>query len=118
MRRSAIVLAILAAAPVAANDAVSIKLTPTVAKQAPAAMVVSTRIAAHEDNRALIVSAESPYYFLSSEVPLDGHRAPRARDFLFRNLPPGEYEVTMKLIGSRGPRAAASRLFIVAGHPN
>jgi len=43
------------------------------------------------------VVAESTEFYRSSEIELDGARAPRTSLFEFRSLPPGTYEVRATL---------------------
>jgi hypothetical protein len=97
------------------SESLQLKLLSPRAAHAPAWLVVRTSVEVDADNRALEVSAESDSYFRSSRVPLDGSRAPRFNEFIFRDLPVGEFQVTATLIGTRGQRAVQSRWFIVAG---
>ena len=54
--------------------------------------------------------AESPEFYRSSEIQLDGENTPSLSVFEFRNLPTGLYQVTGVLIGASGERAKVSRL--------
>jgi len=76
---------------------------------APANLIVRAMIASDADNRAVQIVAESPEFYRSSEIQLDGDRAPRTTMFEFRSLPPGTYEVKATLRGSRGAERAAVR---------
>jgi hypothetical protein len=71
-------------------------------------------VEADHDNRALEVVAESPDFYRSSYIQLEGAQAQRTSVVQFRNLPSGRYRVTGTLVGSVGPRAAVSRVFEVA----
>ena len=62
-------------------------------------------IEADQDNRAVEIIAESADFYRSSEIQLEGDKAPRTTNFEFRSLPPGTYEVRALLIGTGG-RAA------------
>ena len=97
------------------GDALTVRIIPGLTASAPAAVAVLAMIPNHQDNRALRVVAESSDFYRSSQVELNGERAPRTNHFLFRNLPVGEYELTVILGGVRGQRAASSRAFYVTG---
>jgi hypothetical protein len=92
-----------AALPVGAgeSDRLTLRVSPAVAF-APANLVVRATIAADESNRAVEIVAESESFYRSSEIQLEGDRAPRTNMFEFRSLPPGNYEVRATLRGSRG----------------
>ena len=74
---------------------------------APAYLHVRTIIEADADNRHLEIVAESDDFYSSSQIQLDGARAPRVATFLFRALPSGVYKVTGTLFGTDGERATA-----------
>jgi hypothetical protein len=76
---------------------------------APANLIVRAMILQNPDNRAVEVVAESPDFYRSSEVELDGENAPRTNTFEFRSLPSGTYEVKATLIGSDGQARAQAR---------
>jgi hypothetical protein len=103
--------------PVAnSGEPLTIRVRPVVAR-APALLTIETTIEQHSDNRALEVVAESADFFSSSQAPLDGERAPRTSQFVFKSLPAGTYEVTATLIGTQGRRAAQNRRVLVAAGP-
>jgi len=91
-----------------APDPVTLKTTPQVAF-APATLVVRATIAADAHNRAIEVVADSGDFFRSSAIELEGDRAPRTNMFEFRSLPPGNYEVSARLIGDDGRQRAIAR---------
>ncbi len=66
-------------------------------------------ITANESNRAVQIVAESETFYRSSEIQLEGDRAPRTSQFEFRSLPPGTYEVRATLLGSRGEERSTAR---------
>jgi len=70
----------------------TVRVTPAVAF-APANLIVRTHIEADADNRAITIVAESNDFYRSSEVQLDGDRAPRTSTFEFRSLPSGTYQI-------------------------
>jgi hypothetical protein len=94
--------------PIGAGERITMKVSPAVAF-APANLVVRTTIEADADNRAVEIVAESPDFYRSSEIQLEGDRAARTTTFEFRSLPPGTYEVRAKLVGVDGQQRAAVR---------
>src|SRR5207249_10128857 len=60
----------------AAGDKLSVRVSPTVAF-APANLTIRTMVEADPDNHAVRISAESPDFYRSSEVGLEGEDAPR-----------------------------------------
>jgi hypothetical protein len=94
--------------PVGACERMTMKVSPAVAF-APANLVVRTTIEADAGNRAIEIVAESPDFYRSSEMQLEGDKAARTTMFEFRSLPPGTYEVRAKLLGADGQTRAAVR---------
>ena len=84
------------------------KVSPEVAF-APADLVVRTSIEANPDNRALEVIIDSPDFYRSSLIELEGELAPRTTVVEIRNLPGGEYVVTTRLVGPSGQTRSALR---------
>lgn len=99
------ILVVVATLPAGAGEPMVLKVTPAVAF-APANLIVRAFVEADAENRAIAVVAESDDFYRSSEIQLDGDRAPRTNTFEFRSLPPGNYSVKAMLIGRRSePRA-------------
>ena len=94
--------------PIGAGERITMKVSPAVSF-APANLVVRATIEADADNRAVEIVAESPDFYRSSEIQLEGDRAARTTTFEFRSLPPGTYEVRAKLLGVDGQQRAAVR---------
>jgi hypothetical protein len=88
------------------HDRLTLRVSPSVSF-APANLVVRATILADPENRAVEISAESPDFYRSSEIQLDGDRAPRTSLFEFRSLPPGNYEIKATLRGSAGEERAS-----------
>jgi hypothetical protein len=84
-------------------------LTMRVMNHAPATLVVHLSVEHGPDNRALVVTVESPDFYRSSRIQLDGDRSPRTSVFQLRGLPTDTYEVTGTLVGERGPKASVMR---------
>jgi hypothetical protein len=91
----------LAGAPLGAGERITIKVSPAIAF-APANLLVRATIPADADNRAVQIVAESADFYRSSEMPLEGERAPRTTTFEFRSLPSGIYQVSANLMGVNG----------------
>jgi hypothetical protein len=77
---------------------------------APGHLVVQTQIEPDPANRAIRVIAESPAFYRSSEILLDGDAAPRRNSFEFKDLPSGSYDLHVTLLDGKGePRALVMR---------
>ena len=103
----AVVMAVITS-PVGAGERMTMKVSPAIAF-APANLVVRTTIEADAGNRSIEIVAESPDFYRSSEMQLEGDKAARTTTFEFRSLPPGTYEVRAKLYGADGQARAAVR---------
>jgi hypothetical protein len=105
-------------APAALNggDALRMQVSPAI-QRAPAMLTVRVMVESSAENRLLQVVAESPTFYRSSEVEVDGASASPLRIFQFRGLPTGVYEVTGVLVGTQGRRATISRVAQVVPSP-
>ena len=113
MKTTMVFLGFLGFAPavaVGARDAdrLSMRVSPSVCF-APATLVVRATIASDADNRVVLFVAESQEFYRSSEIQLEGDRAPRTSVVEFRSLPPGLYEVKTVLLGATGDERASVR---------
>jgi hypothetical protein len=101
LRTLLVIALIVVAAPLGAAGPprLSMQASPSVAV-APANLVVRMTIEADDDNRAIEIIAESDEIYRSSEIPLDGARAPRTNRVEFRDLPGGLYTILAVLKGS------------------
>ena len=95
-----------AASPIRANDRLALRVSPTVSF-APANLVVRATVEANRDNRSIEIVAESDDFYRSSQMQLDGDRAPRTTLFEFRSLPTGYYQVRATLRGVSGNELAS-----------
>lgn len=91
-----------------AGECLSMKVSPRQAL-APVNLRVTVRIEPNADNRVLTIVADSPGFYRSSQIQLEGERAARITTFEFRSLPPGTYEVRANLLGADGRSRAMSR---------
>ena len=93
------------AMPAHAADRVSIRVSPSVAF-APANLFVRATVDVNAENRSLEIIAESADFYRSSEITLDGDRAPRVTLMQFKSLPGGSYQVRAVLRGPAGREIA------------
>jgi hypothetical protein len=94
--------------PLGAGERITMKVSPAISF-APANLVVRAMIEANAENRAVEIIAESQDFYRSSQIQLEGEKAPRTNTFEFRSLPPGTYEVRANLLGADGQQRAAVR---------
>jgi hypothetical protein len=90
---------------VAAADAVTVSVSPSVAQE-PAQITVRVTVEPNPDNRALEVTTESTDFFRKSHRQLDGDRASRTSLFEYRGLPAGDYDVRVVVIDEEGSEQA------------
>jgi hypothetical protein len=77
---------------------------------APAAVRIRAIVIPDVENRALQIVVESGSYYRSSLVPLDGANAAAITETTLKNIPGGEYEVTVALVDVTGrPRTMDRR---------
>jgi len=76
---------------------------------APASLFVRATVDAHKENRTLEIIAESAEFFRSSEIALDGDRAPRVTLLQFKSVPGGSYEVRAVVRGVAGQELASTK---------
>ena len=101
MRRLRTVTALLAvtlsAVGLAAGDpALELRVHPRTCLS-PCTIRVIIRAQPHESNRALVLELDSPAYFRSSEISLEGSNAALIHEREFESLPAGPYEVRVLL---------------------
>jgi hypothetical protein len=87
----------------------TMQVSPAMAP-APAFISVRAHVEANDENRYLEIVAQSPDFYRSSRISLDGDRAPRLSVFQFPGLPEGLYEVSGTLVGTGGRRGTVTRL--------
>lgn len=102
------ILMLIAAMPLGAGERMTMKVSPSFAF-APANLLVRAMVEADAQNRAVAIVAQSADFYRSSEIQLEGAKAPRTSIFEFRSLPPGSYEVTAALFGADGRERAIVR---------
>lgn len=87
-----------------ADSILRIKVTPQISS-APASVRILAMVKPDAANRALEIVADSGQFYRSSLVGLDGANAAEITETTFKNLPGGEYEVTVTLVGADGKRS-------------
>ena len=88
IRGLVLTLLVLSTVPLGAGERIGVRVTPSVAF-APADLQVRASVPADDDNRALQVIAESHNFYSSSEIQLDGDKAPTTTTVEFRTVPVG-----------------------------
>jgi hypothetical protein len=96
-----VVIGVLTTTAGTAAARLSLKVTPQAAF-APVNLRVSVTIEPNASNRTLAVMADSEDFYRSSEVPLEGDRAPHVVTVEFRGVPGGDYQITGMLIDQTG----------------
>ena len=103
-----VVAALLGVKPGVAENRLRIEVWPHVST-APANVRVRAIVPPNAENRALQVSAESGEFFRSSYVPLSGIDAAMVTETMFKNLPGGEYEISVTLVDTQGHATSMDR---------
>jgi len=93
---------------VGAVEKFTMKASPEVSF-APAHLTVRTVVEPDPDNRALEIVIDSPDFYRSSLVQLEGDQAPRTSIVEFRSVPGGSYEISARLLGQGGESRAFTR---------
>lgn len=107
-------LLVLLEIPLQAGERLTMRVWPSFAV-APGAVRVRATVEANSDNRAIRIVADSRDFYRSSEIPLDGERAPRTTVVDFSSLPAGTYRVTAMLIDAQDRTTATRQFTFVCG---
>ncbi|HEY3042668.1 MAG TPA: hypothetical protein VGJ39_01505 [Vicinamibacterales bacterium] len=94
-----------------AGEKITMKASPEISF-APAHLVVRTTIEPDSENRALEIVIDSPEFYRSSLIQLEGDQAPRTSVVEFRGVPGGNYEISARLLGQGGESRALARRII------
>lgn len=95
-----------------ASEKLMLRVTPNVSN-APSTVIVMATVAKDADNRWLHIEADSGRFYRSSEVQLDGDRAPLITEIRLNNLPSGDYTVKAVLRNSTGEETVVRRTALV-----
>jgi len=101
-------LCVAVALPVSGGERMTMTVTPAQA-HAPSPLRMRIRIEPSDENRLLTVTADSGEFFRSSDVQLEGARAPRTIELEFREVPEGDYEITGTVKDGAGQRRSIVR---------
>jgi hypothetical protein len=96
----------------AADTRLRIDVSPRISS-APAVVRIRAVVAPNETNRALHIVADSGSFYRSSMVPLDGANAALVTEMTLKNLPGGQYDVTVVLVDANGHRTSDRRDVVV-----
>jgi hypothetical protein len=95
------------------GEALTIDITPRVCLEG-ANVRVTVRVDPDPDNRILLIEADSVGFFLSSEIQLNGERAPLLHTLFLRSLPSGSYVVRATVTHTDGiTRSAPMKLRVL-----
>ena len=101
--------------PAGAGDKLTMHVSPAMAYE-PATLAIRLSIEPDANNRIVLVVADSGEFYRSSEIQLDGERAPRTSVIWYRSVPAGDYDVQGVLVGADGrTRAMVRRALTVVG---
>jgi hypothetical protein len=104
-----VVIAFLGVAPGNATDGrLRIEVSPRISN-APAQVRIRAIVPPNAANRGLRIVADSGDYFRSSYVALDGDSAALITETSFKNLPGGEYDISVTLMDTQGHAASSDR---------
>ena len=95
-----------------ASEKLSLRVTPNVSS-APSTVIVRAYVTPDAKNRLLLVEADSGSFFRSSEIQLDGDKAPTLTEFRLNSLPSGEYTVSALLKDNAGTETVVRRTVLV-----
>jgi len=96
------------ALPADAGDGMTMAVSP-LHSFSPTNLKVQVRVQPSADNRVLEVVADSAEFYSSSQIQMDGARAPKTFIVEFRDVPSGDYEVTGVLVNEGGHQRAVAR---------
>jgi hypothetical protein len=96
------------------DEPVSIELDETI-MQAPATMRMTVTVLRRDVNRSVRIEAESATYFRSSQIPLNGARAPSRYRIVYADVPEGQYRIRVEVRGTSDLIAVARRSAVVRG---
>jgi hypothetical protein len=83
---------------------------------APATIRVRAIVAPNAENRGLEVAADSGNFYRSSYVPMDGIDAAAVTETTLKNLPGGDYEISVALMDAHGKQIVERTTVMVAAN--
>ena len=114
LTRAATIIAglLLASGSPGASEKLKMRVTPNVSN-APSTVTVRAYVTPNSKNRVLRIEADSGSFFRSSEIQLDGDKAPMLTEFRFPSLPSGEYTVSAQLMDNLGEETTVRHTVVV-----
>ena len=103
---------IFASGSTGASEKLSLRVTPNVSS-APSTVIVRAYVTPNAGNRTLLIEADSGSFYRSSEIQLEGDKAPLLTEFRLNSLPSGEYTVSALLKDNKGEETVARRTVLV-----
>lgn len=94
------------------GDKLKLRVTPNISN-APSTVSARAIIAPNAGNRVLHIGADSGDFYRSSDVQLDGDKAPMVTEVQLKNLPGGEYTMVAVLRDNRGHETVARQTLVV-----
>jgi hypothetical protein len=99
------IVLLVVAMPAGAGDKLAMRVSPAYSYER-GSLTIRLSVEPDAANRVVRVMAESAEFYRSSDITLDGDRAPRTNLIAYRGLPAGDYEVRSILFGARGQERA------------
>lgn len=106
------ILLLAGSAGINAGEKLTLKVTPNLSS-ASSTVVVRAKAAKDAHNRVLQIGADSGTFYRSSQIQLDGDRAPLVTEIHLKNLPSGEYTVVAVLLDEMGHQTVVRRTALV-----
>jgi hypothetical protein len=95
-----------------ASEKLMLRVTPNVSS-APSTVIVKATVTRNANNRWLRIEAESETFYRSSDVQLEGDKAPLVTEIRLDNLPGGAYTVSAVLRYNLGEETVVRRTALV-----
>jgi hypothetical protein len=98
-----------------AEEDVTLRLTPRFVS-APGYVRSQIRVSPNAENRVMRVSIDSDGYYRSSQIELEGDKAPMTHWVDFKGVPAGKYQFLVEVLGPGGTARVTRQLdFTVLG---
>jgi hypothetical protein len=98
-------LALAVTSPIGAGERLTMRVNPTVA-MAPATLVITAMARPDSANCGLRIQVDSPQYYRSSLMEMDGDRGNASETVRYERVPGGIYEIRATLFGPGGEKRA------------
>jgi methionine-rich copper-binding protein CopC len=111
MLKAAIIWMVLASFSAFAAEEVRVEVFPDVSAE-PAQITIRVEVRPDEDNRAVEVVTDSAAYYRRSTQQLDGDNAAVAHVFRYRDVPAGDYVISVRVLSAGGRSIAVARAYL------